>query len=95
MKGSTVVETMMPDGMEFYARTCGWTLARAHARSGDAVAIAEYLGAPTSSTRQSPSSRWRYAEQNEHDFEDSSRPSGRDGWTQWKASEPLPGKGTA
>ena len=44
MKGSAVVETMTPFGMTFYARMCGWTLARAHARSGDPVAIAEYLG---------------------------------------------------
>ena len=33
-----------PLGLEFYAGICGWTLARAHARSGDAVAIAAYLG---------------------------------------------------
>ena len=35
---------MSPFGMTFYARMCGWTLARAHARSGDPIAIAEYLG---------------------------------------------------
>ena len=34
MKGSAVVEAMSPGGLEFYARLCGWTLARAHARSG-------------------------------------------------------------
>ena len=44
MKGSAVVEAMAPVGLTFYARICGWTLARAHARSGDPVAIAEYLG---------------------------------------------------
>ena len=44
MKASAVVETMSPVGMTFYARMCGWTLARAHARSGDPIAIAEYLG---------------------------------------------------
>jgi uncharacterized protein (DUF2252 family) len=43
-KGSVVVETMVPDGMAFYAAICGQTLARAHARSGDRVAIAAYLG---------------------------------------------------
>jgi uncharacterized protein (DUF2252 family) len=43
-KGSVVVESMVPDGMTFYARLCGQTLARAHARSGDRVAIAAYLG---------------------------------------------------
>jgi uncharacterized protein (DUF2252 family) len=43
-KGSVVVEKMVPDGMLFYGRICGQTLARAHARSGDRVAIAKYLG---------------------------------------------------
>src|SRR5205814_6906306 len=45
MKGSAEVESMTPPGLTFYARTCGWTLARAHARPGDPGAIAEYLGA--------------------------------------------------
>ena len=40
MKGSALVELMTPLGLTFYARICGWTLARAHARSGDPVAIA-------------------------------------------------------
>ena len=44
MKGSAVVEAMTPLGLSFYARQCGWTLARAHARSGDPIAIAAYLG---------------------------------------------------
>jgi uncharacterized protein (DUF2252 family) len=44
MKASAAVETMSPSGMTFYARMCGWTLARAHARSSDPVAVAEYLG---------------------------------------------------
>ncbi|HEY6422730.1 MAG TPA: DUF2252 domain-containing protein [Pseudonocardiaceae bacterium] len=43
-KGSAEVETMLPDGMQAYGELCGWTLARAHARSGDRVAIAAYLG---------------------------------------------------
>jgi len=43
-KGSVVVEGMAPDGMGLYARICGQTLARGHARSGDRVAIAAYLG---------------------------------------------------
>jgi hypothetical protein len=43
-KGSVVVEEMVPDGMAFYGRVCGQALARAHARSGDRVAIAAYLG---------------------------------------------------
>ena len=43
-KGSVVVEEMAPDGMVFYGRICGQALARAHARSGDRVALAAYLG---------------------------------------------------
>ena len=56
MKGSVLVELMTPLGLTFYARTCGWTLARAHARSGDPVAIAAYLGTATRSTNRSPTS---------------------------------------
>ena len=44
MKGSALVEAMTPVGLAFYADMCGWTLARAHARSGDPVAMAAYLG---------------------------------------------------
>jgi uncharacterized protein (DUF2252 family) len=43
-KGSAVVEEMTARGMATYASICGWTLARAHARSGDRIAIAAYLG---------------------------------------------------
>jgi hypothetical protein len=43
-KYSATVEQMLPTGMGAYARLCGWTLARAHARSGDRLAIAAYLG---------------------------------------------------
>ena len=43
-KGSAEVELMDPPEMEAYGRVCGWTLARAHARSGDRIAIAAYLG---------------------------------------------------
>jgi uncharacterized protein (DUF2252 family) len=44
MKGSANVEGMAPDELVLYAGLCGWTLARAHARSGDRVQIAAYLG---------------------------------------------------
>lgn len=44
MKGSAVVEQMDPKGMTIYGQLCGWTLARAHARSGDPIAISAYLG---------------------------------------------------
>lgn len=43
-KGSADVDTMNPAGMSIYARMCGWTLARAHARSGDRIAISSYVG---------------------------------------------------
>jgi uncharacterized protein (DUF2252 family) len=43
-KFSLDIETMLPAGLRIYAELCGWTLARAHARSGDRVAIAAYLG---------------------------------------------------
>ena len=43
-KASAEVEGSVPEGMAVYAQVCGWTLARAHARSGDRVAIGAYLG---------------------------------------------------
>jgi uncharacterized protein (DUF2252 family) len=43
-KGSVTIERMVPEGMRLYGQLCGWTLARAHARSGDRIAIAAYLG---------------------------------------------------
>jgi len=70
MKGSAVVESMTPVGLTFYARTCGWTLARAHARSGDPVAIAEYLGDGDAFDRSIMDFSERYADQNEQDFEE-------------------------
>ena len=45
MKGSVDIAKLQPVGLGFYAGICGWALARAHARSGDAVAIAAYVGA--------------------------------------------------
>jgi uncharacterized protein (DUF2252 family) len=43
-KGAVDAEAMEPAGMRDYAALCGWTLARAHARTGDRIAIAAYLG---------------------------------------------------
>ena len=68
MKGSAVVETMNPSTLEFYARVCGQTLARAHARSGDAVAIAAYLGKKDKFDQAITDFAERYADQNEHDY---------------------------
>jgi uncharacterized protein (DUF2252 family) len=70
MKGSVEVETMAPFGLDFYARICGWTLARAHARSGDPVAIGEYLGGDPGFERAIGDFSERYADQNEQDFRD-------------------------
>jgi uncharacterized protein (DUF2252 family) len=70
MKGSILVEEMIPLGLTFYARTCGWTLARAHARSGDPVAIAAYLGASDAFDKSITDFSQRYADQNEQDYED-------------------------
>ena len=68
MKGSVLVETATPLGLTFYARTCGWTLARAHARSGDPVAIAEYLGDNDAFDKSITDFSQRYAGQNEQDY---------------------------
>ena len=70
MKGSALVETMLPLGLSFYARLCGWTLARAHARSGDPVAIAEYLGASDAFDQSITDFSLAYADQNEEDFQE-------------------------
>ncbi len=69
MKGSALVEAMTPLGLTFYARICGWTLARAHARSGDPVAIAAYLGDGDAFDRSVTDFSQRYADQNEQDFQ--------------------------
>jgi uncharacterized protein (DUF2252 family) len=70
MKGSVLVELMTPLGLAFYARTCGWTLARAHARSGDPVAIAEYLGPDDAFEQSIADFSKRYANQNEQDYQE-------------------------
>jgi uncharacterized protein (DUF2252 family) len=69
MKGSAVVEAMIPTGLTFYAGICGWTLARAHARSGDPVALAHYLGDGDTFDRSITDFSARYADQNEQDFQ--------------------------
>jgi uncharacterized protein (DUF2252 family) len=69
MKGSAVVEEMTPLGLTFYARICGWTLARAHARSGDPVAIATYLGTGDAFDKAITDFSERYADQNEKDYQ--------------------------
>ena len=68
MKGSAEIETMPPANLVFYARVCGQTLARAHARSGDPVAIAEYLGTDDRFDKSITDFSERYADQNERDY---------------------------
>jgi predicted alpha/beta hydrolase len=63
------VEAMIPLGLMYYARICGWTLARAHARSGDPIAIAEYLGGSDAFDTSITDFSQRYADQNERDYE--------------------------
>ena len=70
MKGSVVIEEMTPLGLTLYAQLCGWTMARAHARSGDPVAIAAYLGNGTAFDRSITDFAERYADQNERDHDE-------------------------
>jgi hypothetical protein len=67
-KGSALIEEMKPAVMRGYADLCGWTLARAHARSGDPVAITGYLGSGDRFDRALASFAETYADQNERDF---------------------------
>ena len=67
-KASAEIETMDQSGVTAYGRVCGWTLARAHARSGDRIAIAAYLGASDSFDRAMVSFAETYADQNERDY---------------------------
>jgi hypothetical protein len=66
-KGVALPERMDPNGLALFARLCGATLARAHARSGDRVAIAAYLGAGDAFDRAIARFAEAYADQNERD----------------------------
>jgi len=66
-KLSVVIEEMIPPGMVLYAQLCGWTLARAHARSGDRIAIAAYLGKSAKFDNAIADFAEAYADQNERD----------------------------
>jgi hypothetical protein len=68
-KLSAPIEQMTPAGMAVYGRLCGWTLARAHARSGDCIAIAAYLGKGDSFDRAIVEFSQAYAEQNDRDYQ--------------------------
>jgi len=68
-KGSAEIETMLPEGMRVYGEWCGWTLARAHARSGDRIAMAAYLGGGPSFDVAIREFAESYADQNERDHQ--------------------------
>ena len=67
-KGSADTDVMVPKGMAIYGRLCGWTLARAHARSGDRIAIAAYLGQSDRFDRAVAGFATAYADLNERDY---------------------------
>ncbi len=67
-KRSADVEALSPQGIEIYGRMCGWTLARAHARSGDSVAIGAYLGSGDAFDRAIAEFSELYADQAEKDY---------------------------
>ncbi len=67
-KGSAEIDQLDPESLAVYARMCGWTLARAHARSGDRVAIESYLGGSDLFDRAILEFSEAYAKQNERDY---------------------------
>jgi uncharacterized protein (DUF2252 family) len=68
-KFSVDIENMVPRGMRGYGELCGWTLARAHARSGDRIAIASYLGGSDTFDQAVAQFAAAYADQNEKDHQ--------------------------
>jgi uncharacterized protein (DUF2252 family) len=67
-KTSADLESILPAGLLAYAGICGWTLARAHARSGDRIAIASYLGQSDTFDRAIAEFAVAYADLNERDY---------------------------
>ena len=67
MKGSVDTATLQPEGLGFYGGICAWALARAHARSGDSVAISAYLGTSDTFDGAIADFAETYADQNEKD----------------------------
>jgi hypothetical protein len=68
-KGSFETEGALPEAVAIYGRTCGWTLARAHARSGDRIAIASCMGTSDVFDRAIADFSTAYADQNERDYQ--------------------------
>ena len=69
MKGSVNVAKMSARRLAGYASICGWTLAHAHARSGDQIAIAGYLGSSDTFAEAVSDFAFAYADQNQSDYE--------------------------
>jgi len=69
MKGSAVVERQDPRTMMMYGQVCGWTLARAHARSGDRIALATYLNSDDAFPEAMVEYAEAYADLNERDYQ--------------------------
>jgi len=68
-KGSAKIERLSPGELGTYGAMCGWTLARAHARSGDRIALASYLGGGKSFVKAILAFAQCYADQNERDYD--------------------------
>jgi uncharacterized protein (DUF2252 family) len=68
-KFSIEIGLLRPEGLQLYGALCGWTLARAHARSGDRIAIAAYLGGSDVFDRAITKFAAAYADQNERDYQ--------------------------
>jgi hypothetical protein len=68
-KGSAEIEDLLPSGLRAYGEVCGWTLARAHARSGDRIAIAAYLGRSAAFDDAVAEFAASYADRNEQDYQ--------------------------
>jgi uncharacterized protein (DUF2252 family) len=68
-KFSVEIALLRPEGLQMYGALCGWTLARAHARSGDRIAIASYLGGSDVFDRAIAGFASAYADQNERDHQ--------------------------
>ena len=69
MKGAALVDTLAPPALSVYAEVCGRTLARVHARSGDPIALAAYLGKSDAIDASIADFAQQYADQNERDYQ--------------------------
>ena len=89
-KASADLSTLSESGLHAYTRACGWSLARAHARSGDRLAIAAYLGAGSSFDEAIARFSAAYADQNELDHQRLAEAVAAARWSPNRASDPRP-----